>query len=407
MLTSLALMFSTIGVTPAHAASFTVTNLNNSGAGSLRQAIIEANAAAGADTITFSVSGTILLDSTLPHITDADGLTMDGTGKTVIISGKHAVQVAEVDAGASLTLNNLTIADGEYTVGGGIVNNAGTLTITNSTFSGNSATNVGGGIVNNAGTLTITNSTFSGNSATNGGGGIFSSGAAGTVAITNSTFSGNSTSGQGGGIHISQGALAITNSTFTLNTASDAGGGIMNQGGIATITNSTFSGNSAPDVGGGGGVLSSGTAGALTITNSTFSGNSAIYGGGLRIAGGTAILRNTIVANSTSGENCSGPTGWITNGGNNIDDGTTCGWGSASGSMSGTDPLLGALAGSPAYFPLNASSPAIDAGNDAICEAAPVSNTSQNGLTRPQGLHCDIGSYEALRFLIYLPLLMR
>ena len=63
--------------------------------------------------------------------------------------------------------------------------------------------------------------------------------------------------------------------------------------------------------------------------------------------------------------------------------------------MSNTDPLLGALTGSPAYFPLNAGSPAIDASNDAICATAPVSNTSQNGLTRPQGPHCDIGSYEA------------
>jgi hypothetical protein len=51
--------------------------------------------------------------------------------------------------------------------------------------------------------------------------------------------------------------------------------------------------------------------------------------------------------------------------------------------------------GSPAYFPLNAGSPAINAGDDAICAAAPVSNVSQNGLTRPQGTHCDIGSYEA------------
>jgi len=102
-------------------------------------------------------------------------------------------------------------------------------------------------------------------------------------------------------------------------------------------------------------------------------------------------LRNTIVANSTSGGNCSYA---IINGGNNIDSAATCGWGSTSGSMSNTNPLLGALTGSPAYFPLNAGSPAIDAGNDAICAAAPVNNESQNGLTRPQGVHCDIGSYE-------------
>jgi hypothetical protein len=62
--------------------------------------------------------------------------------------------------------------------------------------------------------------------------------------------------------------------------------------------------------------------------------------------------------------------------------------------MSSTNPNLDALIGSPAYFPLLSGSPAINAGNDAICAAAPVSNTSQNGVTRPQGTHCDIGSYE-------------
>jgi len=68
---------------------------------------------------------------------------------------------------------------------------------------------------------------------------------------------------------------------------------------------------------------------------------------------------------------------------------------------------LGSLTGSPAYFPLNAGSPAIDAGDDAICTAAPVSNTSQNGLTRPQGAHCDIGSFELKIYTLFLPLLLR
>jgi hypothetical protein len=63
------------------------------------------------------------------------------------------------------------------------------MTITNSTFSGNSA-DFGGGIFNNGGTMTVTNSTFSGNSAISAGGGIAN--ADGTVTITNSTISGNS-----------------------------------------------------------------------------------------------------------------------------------------------------------------------------------------------------------------------
>ena len=106
----------------------------------------------------------------------------------------------------------------------------------------------------------------------------------------------------------------------------------------------------------------------------------------------TATLFNTIVANNPGG-NCYGV---IVNGGHNLEDGAACGWGSASGSMSDTNPLLGALTGSPPYFPLIEGSPAIDAGDDAICAAPPVNNQSQNGVARPQGPHCDIGSYETL-----------
>ena len=76
---------------PARAAGFVVTNLNDSGAGSLRQAILNANAAAGADTITFSVTGTIQLLSSLPDITDTAGLVIDGPGqKSLTLSAGYA-----------------------------------------------------------------------------------------------------------------------------------------------------------------------------------------------------------------------------------------------------------------------------------------------------------------------------
>ena len=108
-------------------------------------------AGGGDDTIVFSLSGTITLGSLLPDITSPSPLTIDGTGQGVTVSGNQAVSVMQVDAGATLHLHQLTVANGRGHGGGGIANH-GTLTVTNSTFSGNSAPS-GGGILNRNGTL--------------------------------------------------------------------------------------------------------------------------------------------------------------------------------------------------------------------------------------------------------------
>ena len=105
--------------------------------------------------------------------------------------------------------------------------------------------------------------------------------------------------------------------------------------------------------------------------------------------GGVMSVRNTIVANSTLGDSCSGT---ITNDGNNIDSGSTCGWGTNNGSLSSTNPQLGALTGSPAYFPLNSNSPAIDGVTYNAPNNCPAND--QRGAVRPQGAKCDVGAYE-------------
>src|SRR5215212_1011907 len=196
------LMAVVVLASPAWAATYTVKNNADSGKGSLRQAIINADATTGvADTINFasSVSGqTITLTSAqLPTITDGAGLTIDGGSADITISGANQYGVFEVGSGAMLTLNNLTVANGANANaeggGGGIYNGGGTLEVSNSTLSGNSVPNgIGGGILNIGGTLEVSNSTISSNSAPDGsGGGILSDMSGGnTVKVSQSTISG-------------------------------------------------------------------------------------------------------------------------------------------------------------------------------------------------------------------------
>ena len=430
---------------PAWAATYTVNNTNDAGEGSLRQAIIDADANTGvADTINFNLGSpaTITLTSSqLPDITDEAGLTIDGGSAGITISGDNQYRVFEVGSGAKLTLSNLTVADsgsdapdggggailnvgGTLEVinstlsgnsapngGGAILNAEGTVTVSNSTLSGNSVSNgYGGGISNNYGTVTVSNSTLSGNSADNGGGGaIFN--AEGMVTVSNSTLSGNSAPtstnadylGYGGAIYNSAGRLGtleVINSTLSGNSAPNGGGGIYNTDGTLEVINSTLSGNSVSN-GRGGGINFYG--GTLEVINSTLSGNSAPNGGGGGISntgGSTVTLKNTIVANSpsASGGSCYGA---IANGGYNLDSDNTCGFSTNNNSLSGVAPMLGPLAdnGGPTMtHALLAGSPAIDQGNS--FEAT----TDQRGLPRPidfvgivnasGGDGSDIGAFE-------------
>ena len=143
----------------------TVTNTNDSGPGSLRQAILNANANPGLDTIDFApgLSGTIVLTSGELQITD--DVTIDGPGANrLIVSGNNASRVFEVDL-VHAAISGLTITGGLATAGGGIYNNGGTVTIDASTISGNFVSNGYGGAIYNSGTVTIDASTISDNSA--------------------------------------------------------------------------------------------------------------------------------------------------------------------------------------------------------------------------------------------------
>jgi CSLREA domain-containing protein len=241
-------------------ATYTVTTTDDivdagDGVLSLREAIDQANAA-NADTINFSVSGTITLTRGQLGLTDSALTTINGAN-TITISGNNAGRIFQIGSGATVELNGLTLTGGNATVyavkdGGDIFSQGAILTVNNSTFSGSSA-RYGGAIVNYDGILTVNNSTFSGNSATAGGGAIDSSSLIGAASliVTNSTFSGNSTAGDGGAINNDSlngdgtASLRVNNSTISGNSASDDGGGIKNLLGAFTINNSLVAGNSA------------------------------------------------------------------------------------------------------------------------------------------------------------------
>jgi hypothetical protein len=178
--------------------SFTVTNNSDSGAGSLRQAIFDANATVADDIIDFNFATgtspyTITITTALPNIVDASTagtLTINGLGASslTIDANKGNFSIFSIDTGGNLTISGVTVTGANNSSGnGGAFFNSGTLNVTNSIISGNTAS-AGGGIFNSiSGTLTVNNSTISSNTAGFAGGGIRNSG--GIVTVNNSTIS--------------------------------------------------------------------------------------------------------------------------------------------------------------------------------------------------------------------------
>jgi hypothetical protein len=322
--------------------------------------------------------------------------------------------------GGSLTIATSTIASNQGSggpaglygdigvgYGGGVYNNSrSTLTVSDSTLSGNTAPGglgYGGGIYNSdLSTLTVSDSTLSGNSAGLLGGGVYSSG---TVTVSNSTLSGNSAGiGGGGGIFNEyNGTLTVSNSTLSGNSAG-GGGGISNSGTL-TVSNSTLSGNSAGGIAGG---ISTGGTHSVTLTNVTLTANRcgsgvSIHGGGLYVPTGAPVLHNTLIAGNFKG--ATGTTrddvyGALNPGGDYNLIGDATGMTGLSNGVHGNlvgsaaaplDPLLGPLQdnGGPTFtHALLAGSPALNAGNPSQLGVA-----DQRGVVRAGGV--NIGAYQA------------
>jgi predicted outer membrane repeat protein len=346
-----------LGAGYARAATYTVTNTNDDlNPGSLRYAIAQANASPGSNvsfkipsdpaTISLSqgslqISGNVNIVGPGAHriaingngsqifsvssATNAivnvtiSGLTLQGasnsgsgtggaiyagnyvalTLRDIVFTGNSAYEGGAIWAGyfGTVTVSHCTFASNSAQGFGGAIFSGAPLSISNSTFSGNSA-NWGGAIYDAAyGSTqpspgTIDTAQFTQNSATGGGGAIY---AIAPLTITGALFSGN-TAQDGGAMYESYTSLALSFVNVSKNTASQTGGGIDAEGSNVSIVTSTISGNSAGAYGGG--IQNTGT---LALGDSTVSGNTAqVDGGGISNFDGFATLSNDTIAGNTA-----------------------------------------------------------------------------------------------------------
>jgi predicted outer membrane repeat protein len=411
----------------AQAATITVTNLNDEGAGSLRQAVLDANQnGAGSDDIVFAsgLTGTINIGSTsgngiYPESPmniqgpGADKITLQGVAASVdyVVYTGTASSFYGATPGFPVSLSGLTITGGSatgkhsgfYVRGGGIYNYDAALTVSNSVITNNYAVDDGGGISTDdaAGSLTVVNSTISGNRASDGtddaayAGAIYSQDS--PVTVRNSTISGNSSGGDGGAIYMS--ARANVDPSLTIENS--------------TIVNNASLANSGDDEGGGVWVGFGGDNQSLDIKSSTITGNRVGggngRGGGVYVSGPPASnvrISNTIIANNTGTSandiysEYGGQLGFSLVkelGADSTDTGYS--FTNTGPNITGVDPQLGGLAsnGGPTQTEAPAaSSPVIDKGN------AFGLSSDQRGVLRPidfpaipnAGDGSDIGAVE-------------
>ena len=338
---------------PARADTYVVSNTANSGPGSLRQAITDANNHPGPDLITFDpstneipivLSGAASEDANLSgdlDILNGGDLTIQGNGVLYTkIDGDDIDRIFHNCPGGgcagTVTLMDMVIRNGTVTDGGGAIYNVATLNIQNCTVgdvpANGSVATWGGGIYNAAGTLTIdggqvvyndanygggiynnvpgiviiqNSSSIACNIATTDGGGIYN--AFSTLTVTDSTVRSNDAVDGGGIYNLDEGVLNITNSIIggptavQANTASDDGGGIYNIG-TATIDSSTISSNTSTDAGAG--IYNFDT---LMVQNGSTIGGAGMgniatgFGGGIYNANGTTTIDNSTVSANYGG----------------------------------------------------------------------------------------------------------
>jgi N-acetylneuraminic acid mutarotase len=367
----------------------TVINTNDSGPGSLRQALADANYG---DTIQFAVSGTIALTS--GELLVEHDITISGPGtENLAVNGNANSRVFHIGSGHTVTISGLTITNGQALDGGGIFNDHARLTLINCAIDRNNGGIRGSGIYNDGdrsgfASLEIDNSSVRGNSGTVAIYNDANFGGHATLVITNSMLSDNVgdaiRSNACGSPHGGSPQVQITSSTVSGN----SGGALFNDCfSNAGISNSTISGNAA-------GVHNIWNMG---IGNSTFSNNSGINIYNETVLGQppSVAIGNTVLNAGPSQPNIFN-NGIISSNGYNIlnDDGG--GYFNGPGDQINTDPMLGPLQdnGGPTFtHALLPASPAINAGNPNFTPP-PLYDQRGPGYARVVNGRIDIGSFE-------------
>jgi serine/threonine protein kinase len=374
-----------------------VTNLNDHGPGSLRDAIARAS---DGEAITFAknLKGTITLTSGELNITRKNVVISGPSASILSISGGTTSRVFNINEG-TVTISNVTIKNSHA------LRNGESFTL--------SSSGSGGAIFNHFGSLVLVNSIILDNTADTNGGGIFN---LGTLSLINSTVSGNTArvdnagnGGNGGGI-FNFGTLNLINSTVSGNTSHKSGGGIYNEdSGVLTLTNSTISGNIAASDGGGiFGVGQSGS-GQFSLTFCTVYDNTAKAGGGIVSTQNTTVntMASSIVAHNHADKSPDIMGALVLSYPNLIENTAGATFVSTDPHfvrpITGTSPNVSPLQNNGGPTQTNAllpGSPAIDqivptiTRYDTICGRFSLISTDQRGVKRPQGKGCDIGAYE-------------
>ena len=282
----------------------------------------------------------------------------------VIFNNNNGLNSTAVMDGFTVTGGNANTGITPHNEGGGMYNQNASPTITNTTFTGNSAAGGGGGMWNESSTPTITNTTFTGNSATGVGGGGMSNYLFSTPTISNTTFAGNTVGYGGGGMsNLSFSSPAITNTTFTGNSGGTGGGMFNFDSSSPNITNTTFTGNSANF---GGGMYNEENSKPIIH-------NSILWGNGIEIYNlpqSVAIITHSIVQGGYSGM-----------GNLNLDPFYV-----DAANIAGTDNIYRTADDG---LRLKPCSPAINTGDN-----TGVAATDITGATRIQQTTVDMGAYE-------------